>query len=219
MKKLVAFLSAVCICFSVGVTLTACGKTEEESAHKDVVAPTQTEWSQAFAATLSATNFTYTRNQLVDGRSDGDWTVYQDGNKYKMEGIHHGDELLHECFFRVDSDGKTYHYTSKTGEKWTCEEVGGITHVPALADTMMPFEPLFSSFVFDEETQTFVLDSAVVLGFTMSNVKVKIENGYLTYFVYTMPEDSSKDIDADYTQSIVFKDYATTEVTLPVVSE
>lgn len=198
-------------------TCTACGQTKTETVKYVAVVPTQTEWSQAFAATINATNFTYTRDQLVNGKNDGEWTLYQDGDKYMMEGYHHGDELLHKCYFWVDSDEKTYHYTSATGEIWTREEVRGIIHVPALADTMMPFEALFSSFVFDKETQMFVLDAAVVMGFNMSNVKVKIENGYVTYFAYTMPKDESKDIDNNYTQSIVFTNYATTEVTLPVI--
>lgn len=201
-------------------TCTVCDQTKTETVEYVAVAPTQTEWSQAFAATIDAENLTYTRDQLVNGSSDGDWTLYQDGNKYMMEGYHHGgDELLHNCYFWVDSEEKTYHYTSATGETWTREEVGGITHVPALADTMMPFEALFSSFVFDAETQMFVLDSGVVMGFNMENVKVKIENGYVTYFTYTMPKDPDKDLDANYTQTIVFSNYGTTEVTLPSVAD
>lgn len=200
-------------------TCTACGQTKTEAVKYTVSAPTQIEWSQAFAATINATNLTYTRDQLVNGNSDGEWTLYQDGDKYMMEGYHHGDELLHNCYFRTDSDGKTYHYTSANGETWTCEEVGGIIHVPALADTMMPFEALYSSFVFDAEAQMFVLDSAVVMGFNMTNMQVKIENGYVTYFAYTMPVDESKDIDYNYTQHIIFSDYEATEVTLPAVSE
>lgn len=184
-------------------------------ARKTEPAPlTEDAWKAAFRATMTAENVTWTHQQ----NNDAVKTNRIDGNKAYVTNSHPYNGTK-DCYYLAESAETIWHYTAEQEGIWTREQVTSTGHITFLESILDPFSKQYSAFDLNRETGAYEAARMEMLGYTFVNVEVRIENGYLTYFTYTLQMNASQDIDQNYTITLVFSNYGTTSVTIPSIGQ
>lgn len=185
-------------------------------ARKTAPAPlTEDAWKAAFRATMTAENLTWTHQQNNDtvktNRIDGSKAYVTNSHPYSG---------TKDCYYLIDESAQTvWHYTAEQNGIWTREQVTDAGHITHLESILDPFSKQYSAFTQSPETGAYQAARMDMLGYTFVNVEVRIANGYVTYFTYTLQMNASQDIDQNYTVTLVFSDYGTTSITIPSIDQ
>ena len=186
---------------------TVCGARKKEP-----VPLTENEWKSAFRATTTAENITWTyqtNNNAVK-------TNRIDGNKAYVTNSHPYNETK-DCYYLVEKDGKIWHYTAVQENVWSRKQVYSMEDSSYPKAMMNEFMNQYSAFMLNKETRAYEIEQVQMNGLSLVNIAIRIENGYVTYFTYTIKQLSTTN--GDYKVVVAFSDYGTTSVTIPSISQ